>query len=83
MSFLGRVRVTRSNQVTIPKDVREALGIREGDLLEVYVDERGRIVMEKVRGERLRLALGRSLTLEEIDRLIARGLGEALAEGGD
>lgn len=76
------MKVTRSYQVTLPREVREAVGIRVGDSLEVYVDERGRIVMEKVRGERLRLTSGRKLTQEEIDELIARGLGEALAGGG-
>lgn len=53
-----------------------------GDYLEVYVDERGRIVMEKVKRDRLRLTLGRRLAPEEIEELIAKGLGEALA-GGD
>ncbi|MEM1517371.1 MAG: AbrB/MazE/SpoVT family DNA-binding domain-containing protein [Thermofilum sp.] len=80
---MSRVKVTRSYQVTLPKDVREALGIEVGDYLEVYVDERGRIVMEKVRRGRLRLVSGRRLTPEEIDDVIARGLGEALAGGGD
>ncbi|MEM0024068.1 MAG: AbrB/MazE/SpoVT family DNA-binding domain-containing protein [Thermofilaceae archaeon] len=80
---MSRVKVTRSYQVTLPRDVREALGIKVGDYLEVRVDERGRIVMEKVRRERLRLAAGRKLTPEEIDEVIARGLGEAFAGGGD
>ncbi|MEM2186752.1 MAG: AbrB/MazE/SpoVT family DNA-binding domain-containing protein [Thermofilaceae archaeon] len=80
---MSRVKVTRSYQVTLPKDVREAVGIEVGDYLEVYVDESGRIVMEKVRRERLRLAAGRKLTPEEIDEVIARGLGEAFAGGGD
>jgi len=80
---VSRVKVTRSYQVTLPKDVREAVGIEVGDYLEVYVDESGRIVMEKVRRERLRLAAGRKLTPEEIDEVIARGLGEAFAGGGD
>ncbi|MEM0494139.1 MAG: AbrB/MazE/SpoVT family DNA-binding domain-containing protein [Thermofilum sp.] len=80
---MSKVKVTRSYQVTLPKDVREAVGIEVGDYLEVYVDERGRIVMEKVRRNRLRLSSGRKLTPEEIDDVIVRGLGEALAGGGD
>ncbi|MFZ8855399.1 MAG: AbrB/MazE/SpoVT family DNA-binding domain-containing protein, partial [Thermofilaceae archaeon] len=39
---MNRVKVTRSFQVTIPREVREVLGIRVGDYLNVYVDERGR-----------------------------------------
>ncbi len=42
------VRVTRKFQVTIPKRVREALGIRVGDRLEVDV-EGDRIVVRPLR----------------------------------
>ncbi len=38
------VKVTRRYQVTLPKEVREALGIRAGDLLRVRV-EGNRIVL--------------------------------------
>ena len=40
------VKVTRRGQVTIPKNIREALGIREGDLVEVSL-ENGRVVLSK------------------------------------
>ncbi len=40
--------VTRKFQVTIPKEVREALGIRVGDRLLVKVVE-GKIVMEPIK----------------------------------
>ena len=76
---MNRVKVTRSFQVTIPREVREALGIRVGDYLNVYVDEKGRIVMEKVRTVRRTLRSGRPLTPEEIDELMAKGLGESIA----
>ncbi len=42
------VVVTRKFQVTIPKEVREALGIRVGDRLVVKVVD-GKIVMEPIR----------------------------------
>jgi len=42
------VRVTRKFQITIPKRVREALGIRVGDRLEVNI-ERGRIVVRPLK----------------------------------
>lgn len=41
------VKVTRKYQVTLPKEVREVLGIRVGDLLRVRV-ENGRIILEPV-----------------------------------
>ncbi len=41
------VRVTRNAQVTIPKEVREALGITEGDRVTVRV-EGNRVVLERI-----------------------------------
>lgn len=76
---MSRVKVTRSYQVTLPKDVRDRVGIQVGDYLEVYIDEHGRIVMEKVKKVRKRLTSGRVLTQSEIEALIVKGLGEALA----
>ncbi len=43
------VVVTRKYQVTIPKEVREALGISVGDRLIVRVVD-GKIVLEPIRG---------------------------------
>jgi AbrB family looped-hinge helix DNA binding protein len=39
------VKVTRKYQVTLPKEVREALGIKIGDLLRIRVED-GRIILE-------------------------------------
>lgn len=36
--------VTAKGQVTIPKAIRERLGLREGDVLEFSIDDAGRIV---------------------------------------
>ncbi|MDK2372660.1 MAG: AbrB/MazE/SpoVT family DNA-binding domain-containing protein [Candidatus Korarchaeota archaeon] len=73
---MPRVKVTRNYQVTIPAEVRNELGIREGDYLEVYVSEEGHIVMKKVRRARKTLRSGRKLTIEEIDEVIERGRRE-------
>ena len=43
------VVITRKFQVTIPKEVREALGISVGDRLLVRIVD-GKIVMEPIRG---------------------------------
>jgi looped-hinge helix DNA binding domain, AbrB family len=80
---VSRVKVTRSFQVTIPKEVRETLGIRVGDYLNVYLDDKGRIVMEKASLCRKTFRTGRLLTPEEIDELVARGLGESIAGGSN
>jgi antitoxin PrlF len=78
-----RSKITRSFQVTIPKEIREALGLQIGDYLDMYVDEKGRIIMEKKVLRRKTFRAGRSLTPEEIDGIIAKGLGENIAGGGD
>ena len=44
------VKVTRKRQVTLPKEVSERAGIKVGDYVKIYVDESGRIVVEKVLG---------------------------------
>lgn len=75
---MSRVKVTRSFQVTIPREVREKLGILIGDYLEVYVDKHGRIVMEKVKRKRTVLVTDKRLTPEEIEAIIMRGLSETL-----
>ncbi|UNQ73308.1 AbrB/MazE/SpoVT family DNA-binding domain-containing protein [Infirmifilum sp. NZ] len=71
-----RVRVTRNFQVTIPAEIRRALGIREGDLLEVRL-EGGRIVIEKAELELPRIRLGMSVTTGEVERLIEEGAEES------
>ncbi|MGC8932931.1 MAG: AbrB/MazE/SpoVT family DNA-binding domain-containing protein [Candidatus Methanodesulfokora sp.] len=79
---MNQVKVTRGFQVTLPKEVREALSIQIGDYLSVYV-EGSRIIMEKVIKRRKTLKSGRMLSPDEIDALIERGLREALVGGRD
>ena len=42
------VKVTRKYQVTIPKEVREELGIKIGDEVEFVKNERGEFVIKKL-----------------------------------
>jgi len=78
-----RSKITRSFQVTIPKEIREALGLQIGDYLDMYVDEKGRIIMEKKVLRRKTFRAGRPLTPEEIEGIIAKGLCENIAGGSD
>lgn len=41
-----RTKISEKGQITVPKPVRERLGIRPGDELDV-IDESGRIVLSK------------------------------------
>jgi AbrB family looped-hinge helix DNA binding protein len=45
------VTVTRHSQVTIPKEIREAVGIAEGDKVKMKVVEGNKIVIEKANQE--------------------------------
>jgi antitoxin PrlF len=65
------MRVTQKGQVTIPLDVRRALGIRAGTDVDFELDERGaRLVVEPERAaaeiRRMRGAGDVRLTTEEI-----------------
>ena len=44
---MASVIVTRHSQVTIPKEIREAVGITEGDRVNMKVVEGNKIVIEK------------------------------------
>jgi AbrB family looped-hinge helix DNA binding protein len=41
------VTVTRHSQVTIPKDIRKAVGIAEGDKVKMKIVEGNKIMIEK------------------------------------
>ncbi len=68
-------KVTRNYQITIPAEIRKALGIREGELLEVHIDG-DRIVIKRLERKRKRLRLGKKLSPEEIERAIEGGMEE-------
>ncbi|MBW8755081.1 MAG: type II toxin-antitoxin system PrlF family antitoxin [Sphingomonadales bacterium] len=45
-------RLTSKSQVTVPKDVREALGVGPGEMVEFHVDADGRVTIARVDEER-------------------------------
>jgi AbrB family looped-hinge helix DNA binding protein len=47
-------RVTVKGQVTIPKSVREAAGIKPGDSVEFTVDATGRVLLQREATDRRR-----------------------------
>jgi len=73
--------ITSKGQITIPKTVRDRLGLRTGDKVVVSVLAEGAIKMtpktariEDVKGMLARYAGGRKVSVEEMDRGIAAGL---------
>lgn len=65
-------KVTRNYQITIPASIRSKIDVKEDDVFEVYLNG-DEIVLRKVRNERPRIRLSKSLTLKEIERAIERG----------
>lgn len=45
---MNKTKVTRKHQITIPKNVREALGINVGDTLKIKI-EGNRIILEPIK----------------------------------
>ena len=70
-------KVTRNYQITIPVEIRKALGIREGELLEVEL-ENGKIVIKRLKKERKTLKLNKKLSPEEIEKSIEEGMKECM-----
>ncbi|HOI93098.1 MAG TPA: AbrB/MazE/SpoVT family DNA-binding domain-containing protein [Syntrophobacter fumaroxidans] len=78
------VRVIRNGQITIPKKLRAALGIEEGDLLEVKLSQGGMTIKPKTAVDK-ELAKGRFFRMvEEIRESVKdadpREVDAALAE---
>lgn len=72
--------LTSKGQVTIPKRIRERLGLRVGTRLEFRIDARGKLFVEPESAGRLgrvpgllhHLAGERPVTVEEMDEAIRR-----------
>jgi len=74
--------VTKKYQVTIPKDVREALGIKAGDEV-VFVREGDRYVLMKLTDllkEFAEITRDIDETIEEVRQGLARGIERSLRE---
>lgn len=70
-------KVTGKGQVTIPKAIREVLGVEPGDRVDFRVAADGEVVVEAATVDLMSLfgtvKPNRSLTLDEMDEAIARG----------
>ena len=70
------VKVTRNYQITIPKGIRTAAGIEEGDLLHITV-KNGKIIVEKIESDLPVVKIGKKVstpTREEIHKAILEGM---------
>jgi len=70
-----KVKVTRNFRVTIPSKIRNKIGLKEGDIVEIMLNGE-EIIIRKSITERPRIRLGRELTLRDIELAIERGEGD-------
>lgn len=73
--------MTKKGQVTIPKPIRDALGLNSGDKLEFVLDENGRVLCTPITRRvddvfgRLHKPGRRPVTVEEMDEHVRRKAG--------
>jgi len=72
--------LTSEGQLTLPREVQNRLELREGDRVEFYFDEQGRVVLKRASEDPLGrlpgllhdLAPERPVTIEEMDEAVHR-----------
>jgi antitoxin PrlF len=80
---MPRSTVTSKGQITIPKEIRDQMGLKPGDRVEFVKDRTGRISLRAINTDFrslkgiIKSPFNRPITIEEMDEAIARGaLGE-------
>jgi len=74
---MARTRVTSKFQLTIPKDVREQIGLKPGEVVEVQADDEGGITIKRFRRVKdpLKVLIGsttfpRHVSIEELEEKV-------------
>ena len=78
--------LSSKGQATIPKAVRDRLQIRPGDRFKFFFHPDGVIILPKIPTARLKGMIPRpaqSVSLEEMDRAIAKAQQKDFGEGND
>jgi AbrB family looped-hinge helix DNA binding protein len=70
--------LTSKGQLTLPKEIRDQLGVHQGDRVEFRTDRSGRVWVEPATQDLMKLQglfgpVGRPRTQEELDEAIRRG----------
>ena len=69
------VKITRNYQITIPKQIRDKLGLKEGDKVEIY-QEGDKIVIKKLQKEELEEL--RDFLPENFDEILSKIRGRTV-----
>lgn len=78
--YVVRVKITKNYQITTPAEIRSKMGLKEGEEVEIYLDESGRILIERVGAKRKTFVYRKKLLPGEIDRIIEKGILEVSNE---
>jgi antitoxin PrlF len=76
---MARATITSKGQITIPKEVRDRLGLKPGDRVEIYVEPERTIKLEELIGILPRPK--KALTVEEINQAIAEAAAKRATRG--
>jgi antitoxin PrlF len=77
---MPRSTVTSKGQITIPKQVRDEMGLKPGDRVDFVRDRAGRTMLQPIITDfrslkgMLKSPLKRPLTIKEMDEAIVRGI---------
>ena len=88
---MAATRITSKGQITIPAEIRKIPGYGPGDVISVYKDLDGRIVIESVQQwisrtkGMLKPHIGQTsqLSQDEVDELVERAIAEDAMDLGD
>lgn len=75
---MARATLTSKGQLTLPKEIRDRLGVAEGDLVEFRTGPDGRVWVEPASEDLLRMRglfgpVKRARSQEELDDAVRRG----------
>jgi AbrB family looped-hinge helix DNA binding protein len=77
---MPRSTLTSKGQITIPKQVRDEMGLKPGDRVDFVRDRAGRTILQPIATDfrslkgMIKSPLKRPITLKEMDKAIARGV---------
>ena len=74
---MPQVKVSRSYQITIPAEIRRALGIEIGDILSVSIVG-NKIVLEKIEEELPTFKVGRKIGEKDLEEALVKGLKKSI-----
>lgn len=78
-----QAKLTAKGQVTIPKEIRDRLGLKPGDRVKFFIDAHGTAVMLPMRPASVLRGIvkhrGKPVTIEEMDEAVLDAVAEKYA----